>query len=176
LIAILAVVGASGVGKTTAVRALAERNLPAVGCYFFDSIGVPSAETMEAEYGSGTGWQSAMTDRWIERLVTNEDGVDVAVLEGQTRPSFVKQAMARCAVRRGEIILLDCSPAVRLARLHGPRAQPELATPQMDSWAAYLRGQADALDIPVYDTGSMSQTVLVDALASHVETLIRHGD
>jgi hypothetical protein len=172
-VAILAVVGASGVGKTTAVRALAERNLPAVGCYYFDSIGVPSAETMERDSGGGTAWQAAMTDRWIERLSANADDVDVAVLDAQTRPSFVRQALTRCAVRCSSIILLDCSPAVRCTRLHGPRAQPELATPQMDSWAAYLRGQADARGLSVYDTEAMNQTAGVDALAAHVETLKR---
>jgi hypothetical protein len=44
----------------------------------------------------------------------------------------------------------------------------------MDAWAAYLRGQADALDLPVYDTGSMSQAAVVDALVAQVETLIHH--
>ena len=172
-VAILAVVGASGVGKTTALRALTERCLPAVGCYHFDSIGVPSPEAMHREFGSPENWQAAMTDRWIERLAANEDRVDVAVLEGQTRPSFLNAAFVRCGLQRSDIVLLDCSPDVRSARLHGPRAQPELATPRMDAWAAYLRGQADALGIAVYDTTGMEPATVADALTTHIETLHR---
>jgi GTPase SAR1 family protein len=171
--AILAIVGASGVGKTTVLHMLTERRLPGVGCYHFDSIGVPSPEAMRREFGGPENWQAAMTDRWIERLAANEDGIDVAVLEGQTRPSFLGTAFARCGIQRTDIVLLDCSPEERSVRLNGPRAQPELATPRMDSWAAYLRGQADALGIAVYDTTSTDPTTVADILARHIETLRR---
>lgn len=170
-VAVLAILGASGAGKTTVLRALADRQLPAVGCYYFDSIGVPSPETMDLEFGGPDRWQAEMTNRWIDRLVANEEVVDVAVLEGQTRPSFVQQAFTRCGVERAAIVLLDCSPDVRYARLHGPRAQPELASARMDSWAVYLRGQADALGIPVYDTGHLDVTTLVDRMIEHLEAL-----
>ena len=170
-VAILAIVGASGAGKTTVLQELRQRRLSSVGCYNFDSIGVPSSEVMHREFGGPERWQAAMTDRWIERLAANQDGVDVAVLEGQTRPSFVKSAFARCGVQRADIVLLDCSPEVRNARLHGPRAQSELATPRMDSWAVYLRGQADALGLTVYDTTSMEPASVADALTKHIEAL-----
>ena len=32
------------------------------------------------------------------------------------------------------------------------RGQPELATPDMDCFAAYMCGQADTLDLPIIDT------------------------
>jgi hypothetical protein len=41
----------------------------------------------------------------------------------------------------------------------------------MDCWAAYLRGQADALNLPVIDTTSVGIDAVVDALATHVETI-----
>lgn len=56
----IVVTGASGVGKTTLVRAIEERGLEGVRCYYFDSIGVPSSEEMVARFGSGEGWQEAM--------------------------------------------------------------------------------------------------------------------
>ena len=42
--AVLVVTGASGAGKSTLVRGLSALELPGVGCYEFDSVGVPSPE------------------------------------------------------------------------------------------------------------------------------------
>jgi GTPase SAR1 family protein len=167
---ILVIVGASAVGKTTAVETLARRRLPGVVCHHFDSIGVPSAEEMARRFGSGERWQAAMTDQWVERLRTTTDAA-VAVLEGQTRPTFVRAALAPHPVARTAIILLDCSPAVRRERLSGQRRQPDLATSQMDSWTAYLRGEADALDLPVIDTSTLDPGGVSDQLAAHIDRL-----
>ena len=49
--ALLFVVGASGAGKSAAVRALEARGMPGVRCYGFDSIGVPTREVLEREWG-----------------------------------------------------------------------------------------------------------------------------
>jgi adenylate kinase family enzyme len=169
--AILFVIGASGAGKTAAVDALEQQNLSGVGCYHFDSIAVPSADVMEQEWGGGERWQDQMTRRWIERLATNADRVQIAVLEGQTRPSFIRAANRRLGVRHARILLLDCPPAIRRARLEGPRAQPELNNERMDVWAAYLRGQADALELPVFDTTSRSVAEVADLLREQIDML-----
>ena len=169
--AILFVIGASGAGKTAAVHALEQQQLSGVGCYHFDSIGVPSAQVMEQEWGGGERWQEQTTTRWIERLAANADRVEIAVLEGQTRPSFVQAAIERLGVRGSRIVLLDCQPAVRGARLAGPRAQPELNNERMDAWAAYLRGQADALALPVLDSTTRSIAEVADLLREHIDVL-----
>jgi len=169
--AILFVIGASGAGKTAAVHALGQLQLTGVGCYHFDSIGVPSAQVMEQEWGGGERWQEQMTTRWIERLVANPDWVEIAVLEGQTRPSFIEPSIRRLGVRRSRILLLDCQPAIRSARLAGPRAQPELSNERMDAWGAYLRGQADALELPVLDSTSRSIAEVADLLREQVDVL-----
>jgi hypothetical protein len=169
--AILFVVGASGSGKTAAVRILEARALSGVRCYYFDSIGVPSSEIMERDYGTGDGWQAAATARWVERLAANADGVEIAVLDGQTRPSFIQRPLGRAGVRHARIVLLDCDARVRTARLAGPRGQPHLATPQMDAWAVYLRGQADALGLPVVDTTEKSVEGVADAIEREVVVL-----
>jgi hypothetical protein len=166
---VLVVTGASGVGKTTAVQALDACRIPGVRCFFFDSIGVPSAEIMERDYGSGERWQALATADWLARLGGLLDDVRVAVLEGQTRPSFVFGAADRAAPRAVHVVLLDCASSVRVARLLGPRHQPDLATAQMDSWAAYLRGQAEALNLGVIDTTTAS----VDETASRLADLVR---
>jgi hypothetical protein len=166
---ILVVTGASGAGKTTLVRGLEARSLPGVTCHYFDSIGVPSPETMERDFGGGTGWQEATTRSWIERLALRPDRV--AVLDGQTRPSAVRAAFRLAGVRRGAIVLIDCAAEERNRRLQVDREQPELASAQMDSWAAYLKGQADALDLPIIDTTGLAPEAALDQLVALVNSL-----
>ena len=164
---IVVVTGASGVGKTTLVRALEAAGDPSIDCHYFDSIGVPSPEEMVREYGSGDAWQKAMTERWICRLHAETAPGRVAVLDGQTRPTFVRDAFAAAGVARGGMVLVDCDPATRHRRLTGDRGQPELASERMDAWAAYLRGQADALGLPVIDNSGALDDSLAQ-LRAHV--------
>ena len=167
--ALLFVTGASGAGKTTAVRALEARRLDGVRCFYFDSIGVPSPDEMIRDYGSGEAWQAAATVAWIARLAV--EPAEVAVLDGQARPSIIRTALRSVATLPAQIVLLDCSAEERARRLAGPRGQPELASPQMDAWAAYLRGQADALDLPVVDTTGRSIEAVTGALIAEVARL-----
>src|SRR5262249_18221332 len=94
-------------------------------------------------------WQAVTTRAWLERLAADPDGTDVYVLDGQTRPSFIRSAVERVGAALVRVVLLDCAAHARHARLTGPRGQPELSHPRMDCWAMYLRGQADAFDLPV---------------------------
>ena len=83
-----------------------------------------------------------MTTRaWLERLAVDPDGADVYVLDGQTRPSFVRSAVERVDTAVVRVVLLDCAAHARHARLAGPRGQPELSNLRMGCWAAYLRGR-----------------------------------
>jgi hypothetical protein len=168
---ILVVTGASGSGKTATVRALEARALPGVRCYYFDAVGVPSAEVMERDFGGPEGWQAAVTQEWISRLAADPDGAGTYILDGQTRPSFVYSAVERTRMVVAQVVLLDCAPAVRRARLAGPRGQPDLANARMDCWAAYLRGQADALNLPVIDTTDLEIAAAAHALAVQVRLL-----
>ena len=58
----------------------------------------------------------------------------------------------------------------RNERLHIDRSQPELANAQMDCWAAYLRGQADALNLTIIDTSNDS----IDKSLIELEVLVRN--
>ena len=167
--AIVVVTGASGSGKTAAVSALATRALPGVRCYYFDSVGVPSPEEMKRDFGGGEQWQALMTQQWLDRLAADPDGAEVYVLDGQTRLSFIIRAAEQSGIDGVRIVLLDCEPSVRHTRLIELRGQSELVNPQMDCWAAYLRGQADALHLPVIDTTGEGIEAIADALVVHVE-------
>ena len=169
--AILVVTGASGSGKTTTVRELEARALPGIRCYYFDAAGVPAPEVLEREFGSPESWQAVTTHAWLERLAADPDGADVYVLDGQTRPSFVRSAVERIGAALVRVVLLDCAAHTRHARLAGPRGQPELSNARMDCWATYLRGQAQALELPVIDTTDLEVDDAVDALILHIEHL-----
>ena len=41
----------------------------------------------------------------------------------------------------------------------------------MDAWAAYLRGQVDALGLPIIDTTAKSIDAVADALRAELESL-----
>ena len=171
---ILVVTGASGAGKTAAVRELGARALPRVRCFYFDSIGVPSTEVMDRDFGGAEQWQASATAEWLERLANLPEDVRVAVLDGQTRPSFVFSSV-RAAPRSLTVVLLDCSSDIRAARLHGPRHQPDLANTRMDQWAAYLRGQADALNLAVIDTSFLTVPESADQLEAIIRRLMESG-
>jgi len=173
--AILVVTGASGAGKSTLVRGLEALVLPGVGCYEFDTIDIPSAAEIATRFGSGEAFQAWALDEWVRCLAQNEDRVAVAVLDAQVRPRAALDTLARHGVARGSVVLVDCEYAERNARLRGPRGQPELATAQMDGWAAYLRGQADALNVPVVDTTATDPAAGVATLRSHIARLRSAG-
>jgi hypothetical protein len=169
--ALFFLIGASGVGKTAVTKKLEARAIPWIRCYYFDSIGVPTIEIMERDFGSGEKWQAMATAQWVERLVENNDNATIALLEGQTRPSFIQPALERADVRHARVVLLDCDTEVRAARLGGLRGQPHLVTATMDNWAAYLRGQADALGLPVIDTSRKALAAVADEIQTHLEGL-----
>jgi hypothetical protein len=127
---------------------------------------------MERDYGGGEQWQASATGEWLMQLGGLPEGIRLAVLDGQTRPSFVFEAAARAAPRVVHVALGDCSSDVRGARLRDQRQQPELADARMDQWAAYLRGQADAFNLVVIDTTSLSVREAADQLEEVVRRLI----
>jgi adenylate kinase family enzyme len=169
---VLVVTGASGAGKSTLVGRLAALTLPGVGCFEFDTIGIPSEAEIARRFGSGEAFQAWALHEWISRLARNEEGLAVAVLDAQVRPRAALDVLAEHGVRQGMVLLVDCDYDERNARLSGPRGQPGLATPRMDQWAAYLRGQADALDVPVLNTTGTTPEEALAALQAHVSRLL----
>ena len=145
--AILVLTGASGAGKTTLTFKLNELALPGVKGINCDRVKIEVDET------SGFTDRQADTLRyWISHLRQPETGIELAVLDTQIRPHRALEVLNQAAIDYAQIVLVDCDPVKRNERLHMDRAQPELANPQMDCWAAYLRGQADALKLSIIDT------------------------
>lgn len=130
------VIGASGSGKTSAVPGLERANHAGLKTFFFDSIGVPSEQERIERWGSGEGWQRAMTIEWVRKM-RSELAKSNVVLDGSTRPSFIAEACKIHDVKTYKVILIHCSDDVRRDRLL-QRGQPELANAQMMEWARYL--------------------------------------
>ncbi|MBA3239479.1 MAG: hypothetical protein H0T62_14210 [Parachlamydiaceae bacterium] len=60
------VIGASGSGKTTVIEALDKAGLPNFKTVYFDSIGAPSLEEMNAKYNGPEEWQRVKTAEWVK--------------------------------------------------------------------------------------------------------------
>lgn len=94
---ILVVTGASGTGKTATVRALDALAVPGIQCFHFDSIDVPTPDVMERDFDGGEQWQASATAEWLAQLSSLPADAGLAVLDAQTRPSFVFSAAPRAA-------------------------------------------------------------------------------
>ncbi len=172
--ALLCITGASGVGKSTALAAIRERiesrMLPALA---FDSLGVPSPDEMEAAWESPRGWQKAMTYHWVYTAKHVYRTHPLVVLEGQFDPQY---AIAACSAHRVRfaVVLLDADVAICRERL-AARGQPELATAEMATWAAYLRESAQQLGGTIIDACAPLETIR-DAICMHALPLLEPRD
>jgi dephospho-CoA kinase len=145
----LILTGASGAGKTTLVLKLAEAGLGGVECINCDRVQMERPAS-----GDSSDYQSAILQHWLDQLRSRNTKVELAVLDTQIRPHRAIEVLGRAGVVSYEVVLVDCERAIRNKRLLTERQQPELVTAQMDCWAAYLRGQADALGLTIIDTSS----------------------
>jgi shikimate kinase len=152
--AFVILIGASGSGKTAIAHAIASHYSREIQVYHFDHIGVPPAQQMIAEYGSGEAWQRAKTLEWIAKLASAVTGTGGVLFEGQTRPSFLAEAAAMGNIKY-TLILIDCDDRTRARRLLHDRHQPELVTDDMMNWARYLRREAQAHGYEILDTSAL---------------------
>jgi dephospho-CoA kinase len=163
-------IGASGSGKTSAVRELEKTHPSRLKTFFFDSIGVPSEHEMIKKWGSGEGWQRAMTIEWVKKIRSGLTSSN-ALLDGQTRPSFIVEACKLNGVRSYKVILIDCSEDVRRARLLH-RGQPELANERMMEWARYLLAETARIGGAIINNDRLS----IAETAAALETIVSGCD
>ena len=72
------------------------------------------------------------------------------------RFSFIEEGLRCAGIDSARILLIDCNDRVRSSRLHGEREQPNLANPQMMSWAEYLRREARTGGYAILDTSALT--------------------
>ena len=147
--AILVLTGASGSGKTTLTLKLNELAIPGVKGINCDRVKIEVNER-----GGSADRQADILRYWISHVSQPETGIELAVLDTQIRPHRALEVLNEAAIEYAQVVLVDCDPVKRNERLHMDRGQPELAYPRMYCWAAYLRGQADALKLSTIDTSN----------------------
>ena len=162
--AILVLTGASGAGKTTLIHKLNELGIPGVKGINCDRVEVESDEGP-----ASTDGQASILRYWISQLRQPATGIELAVLDTQIRPHRALEVLSDAEIDCAQIVLVDCDPLKRNERLRIDRGQPELANARMDCWAAYLRGQADALKLSIIDTSNDS----TDKSVVELELLVR---
>ena len=167
MVAILVMTGASGSGKTTLLRSLEAMEIPDVACFQCDAI----YDELPGEVWAGcAAAQDAILEHWVKRAL-DQPALELAVLDTQIRPQEALAVLQRLGIEVHQVVLVECEQAEREARLRGARAQPELVSPQMENWAAYLRGQADALGLDRVDTSRAPISASRAWLSSLVESL-----
>ncbi len=151
---IIAITGASGVGKTSVLSALAEKlpEIKKIKIFHFDDMDLPNWDELE----DVKKWQEEATVEWIDKLVNTARQEEVHVLfEGSTEIKFYIQGFEKNNHRDYKILLLDCEEATMKARLI-QRGQPELYHPDMIGWLHYLRKDAMARNIEIVRTDQLT--------------------
>ena len=166
--AVIVITGASGAGKTTLTRAIGSLELPGVACFQCDSIYYELPDEVRSD---GEAAQDAILKYWLKHVLA-EPAIKTAILETQIRPHKAKRVLRVFGIEVHQIVLVECEHFEREARLVGPRGQPELASPQMENWAAYLRGQADAMELAIIDTSKAPMSSSLARLREIVESLV----
>ncbi|HEV8053186.1 MAG TPA: AAA family ATPase [Parachlamydiaceae bacterium] len=149
------VIGASGSGKTTVIKALDKACLPDFKTVYFDSIGVPTLEEMNAKYNGPEEWQRIVTAEWVKTIKETLISDTHVILDGQTRPIFIEAACFQNEIKTFEVILFDCSDEERGKRLVA-RGHPELANEEMMNWAKYLRSESQKLNYQIIDNTELT--------------------
>jgi adenylate kinase family enzyme len=165
--AILFISGASGVGKTTVLQTLKQRDVNRRYVFVhYDSIGIPTREEMIAEAGSLGNWQEITTHRWIKEISEKYQSTRVVIIEGQSNLDFISDAFRKNGVTRCATVLLDSDWDTVKDRLIIYRNQSHLVTDDMKNWLSYLRNQAQQRGIRIVDTARQSP----DQIAQVIET------
>ena len=160
------VIGASGVGKTTATNALKKRR-PDIIFRHFDPIGAPPVEQIVNKSVSGEEWQRQMTIEWVKRIKAESLDHGPVILDGQTRQSFIEEACGMEGLSDYKIILFHCEDGVRDARVIG-RGHPELANSKMANWAKHLHQWALNRGDAIINTTGLTMEEAADELGRQV--------
>lgn len=166
-------IGASGSGKTTVTKELEKQDIEQFKILYFDSIGVPSMEEMEREYGGPEEWQKVKTTEWVQIMKRDFLPHTHVLFDGQTRPSFIEKACHEHGIKEFEVILFDCSDDERKRRLVA-RGHANLADENMMNWARFLRNACQDRQYLIIDNTNMQIEETISQLFSYLHESVSY--
>lgn len=158
-------IGASGVGKTTASSLLENKRKDIRFIYPDKESIVPSKEEMIKQFGSVENWQKHKTVERVKRIKDEFLNSQPVLIDTQSRFEFIKEACKENHINNLQVILFDCEDSTRNERLN-KRGQPHLINQDMDNWAKFLREDCKKNNCTVIDTTNLAINEMADILES----------
>ncbi|MBX2877356.1 MAG: AAA family ATPase [Saprospiraceae bacterium] len=159
---IIAITGASGVGKTTILKELSKivSDNESVKVFHFDDMELPNWDELE----DAKKWQQDATIEWIDTLVNIARNDNAHILfEGSTEIKFYQEGFNKNSYQDYSILLFDCSEETMKHRLI-ERGQPELFHSNMVGWLSYLRREAKRTNVEIIKTDRSTIPEIVQVL------------
>lgn len=148
---ILVITGAAGSGRTALVDALEARGIAGASFYHFDSERLEPAGSATGARGTTPELRDQALNRWIARLAESSG---LAVIEGEIPLRAARAAFSRFNVD-GHLLVIDSDAASAVD----------------DAAARELKGEAQALGVPVIDISTLSLEEATERLHAQVASL-----
>lgn len=156
-------IGASGVGKTTASSLLENKRKNIKFIYPDKEMIIPSKEEMVKIFGSVENWQKDQTVKRVKRIKDEFLNNQPVLIDTQSRFEFINNACKESQIDNFQVILFDCEDFTRNERLN-ERGQPHLISQDMDNWAKFLREDCKKNNCSIIDTTNLTVGEMTDAL------------
>ena len=156
-------IGASGVGKTTASSLLENKRKDIKFIYPDKEMVIPSKEEMINLFGSVENYQKDQTVKRVKRIKDEFLNNQPVLIDTQSRFEFIKNACKENQIDNFQVILFDCEDSIRNERLH-MRGQPHLINQDMDNWAKFLREDCKKNKCVIVDTTSLKIHEMMESL------------
>lgn len=162
--------GASGSGKTFALKRIEKESPEKYTICHFDSLGVPSEAEVQEKWGGWDTWVKMRADEWIQIILKKHLNTQTTILDGQFRPEHIETICEKNGIKDYAVILIDCSDEERTRRLQ-ERDQPELANETLPIWAKFLRDEYGKKGFTIIDNTFLSEEEGIGALKEALNRL-----
>lgn len=162
-------IGASGVGKTTACSLLENKRKDLKFIYPDKEMIIPSKEEMIKLFSSVEDWQKYQTIKRVKRIKDEFLNNQSVLIDTQSRFEFIKNACKENQIDNFQIILFDCEDLIRNKRLT-ERGQSHLINKDMDNWAKFLKEDCNKNNCKIINTTNLTINEMVGALDNAIKS------
>lgn len=160
-------IGASGVGKTTAASFLENTRKDIKFVYPDKESRIPSKEEMIKLFGSVENWQKHKTVERVKRIKDEFLNDQPVLIDTQSRFEFINNACKENRVDSFQVILFDCEDSTRNNRLI-KRGQAHLINQDMDNWAKFLREDCNKNNCTIINTTNLTVAEITGLLEENL--------